>query len=89
MDEIMETDVLKKMERTSTLKDTLQDCMDKSFSKMISTDRVSRRKQDDFVVDRRLVRKIDELASDDDIETESLHTHKLNKKYKFSRKKQV
>jgi hypothetical protein len=68
------------------VKKTLEETMDASFRKMLSADRISKKKKDGFVMEKRITRKIDALASESDIERDGKKGKKLDRK---SRRKTV
>jgi hypothetical protein len=84
------SDVLKRLASEFNIKEevkkTLEETMDASFRKMLSADRISKKKKDGFVMEKRITRKIDALASESDIERDGKKGKKLDRK---SRRKTV
>jgi len=87
MNREMGHDVLKKLEKAfdsrKELKNTLKDCMDSRLSKMLTTDRISTKKGG-FTIEKRLLRKIESLASESDLEMDKENNIKKGRRGRSS-----
>jgi len=86
------SDVLKRLASEFNIKEevkkTLEETMDVKMRKMLSADRISKKKKDGFVMEKRITRKIDALASESDIERDGKRGKKQSRKsVKFRRVK--